>query len=94
MLYRERSGAESLGQEGMLSAGAFSIQPLEGSHFGTFELWVLNGCECGESWRKRGLIARRRRNPCTGEGLVQTLDRQVGAADTRVALVLGQELES
>ena len=94
MLYRERSGAESLGQEGMLSAGAFSIQPLEGSRFGTFELWVLNGCEWGEGWRKRGLIARRRRNRCTGEGLVQTLDRQVGAADTRVALVLGQELES
>ncbi len=29
-------------------AGAFSIQPLEGSRFGRFKLWVLNGCECGE----------------------------------------------
>ena len=33
------------------------------------------------------LIARRRRNPCAGEGLVRTLDYQEGAADTRVALV-------
>ena len=43
MLYRQRSGAESLGQEGIMSAGALSIQPLEGSRFGTFELWDLNG---------------------------------------------------
>jgi hypothetical protein len=35
-----------------MSAAAFSIQPLEGSCFGTFKLWVLNGCEDGKGGRR------------------------------------------
>jgi hypothetical protein len=31
VLYRERSGGKSFGDAGLTSAGAFSIQPLEGS---------------------------------------------------------------
>jgi hypothetical protein len=41
VLYRERSGEESYGNSGVVSAGAFSIQRLEGSRFGTVVLWVL-----------------------------------------------------
>jgi GxxExxY protein len=49
-LYRERSGEESYGNAGVVSAGAFSIQRLEGSRFGTVVLWVLNGGAGGEGW--------------------------------------------
>jgi hypothetical protein len=45
VLYRERSGEESCGDAGVMSAAAFSIQRLEGSRYGTVELWVLNGGE-------------------------------------------------
>jgi hypothetical protein len=77
-----------------MTGGAFSIQPLEGSRFGTFELWVLNGWESGEGWKKRGIDCSEEANPCAGVGLVRTWDHQVGAADTRVALVWRQGLES
>jgi len=43
VLYRERSGGKSLENGGNREAGAFSIQRLEGSRFGTVVLWVLNG---------------------------------------------------
>ena len=49
-LYRERSGEESHGNAGIVSAGAFSIQRLERSRFGTVVLWVLNGGAGGEGW--------------------------------------------
>ena len=41
VLYRERSGERGSGSAGIMSAGAFSIQRLEGSRFGTSVLWVL-----------------------------------------------------
>jgi len=50
VLYRERSGEESSGKAGIVSAGAFPIQRLERSRFGTVELWVLNSGEGGEGW--------------------------------------------
>jgi hypothetical protein len=47
VLYRERSGEEGYGNAATVGAGAFSIQRLEGSRFGTVVLWVLNGGACG-----------------------------------------------
>jgi hypothetical protein len=54
VLYRERSGGESFGDDGVTSAGAFSIQPLEGSRF-----W--NGRAMGFEWpcRQRTLESRK-----------------------------------
>ena len=40
----------SCGRAEILGAGAFSMQRLEGSRFGTVVLWVLNGGAGGESW--------------------------------------------
>ncbi len=65
MLYRERSGEESSGNAGIMSAGAFSIQRLEGSRYGTVELWVLNGGEGGEGRGTRESMARKCRNQCS-----------------------------
>jgi hypothetical protein len=48
VLYRGRSGEECYGKAGVVWAGAFSIQRLEGSRFGTVVLWVLNGDAGGE----------------------------------------------
>lgn len=61
VLYRERSGEESLGDAGILSAGAFSIQRLEGSRYRMVRLWVLNGAEGGEGWGSVESISRARR---------------------------------
>ena len=47
-LYRERSGEGSYWNAGVVRAGAFSIQRLEGRRFGTVVLWVLNGGAGGE----------------------------------------------
>ena len=60
VLYRKRSGEGIFGDEGVLSAGAFSIQRLEGSGFGIVQLWVLNADEFGESWEARDWRRRMR----------------------------------
>jgi hypothetical protein len=44
--------------QGILSAGAFSIQRLEGSRYRMVRLWVLNGAEGGEGWGKVESISR------------------------------------
>jgi hypothetical protein len=48
VLYRKRSGEEMLGSAECQSAGAFSIQRLEGSRYESFELWILNSDSRGE----------------------------------------------
>ena len=42
MLYRKRSGGILYGGMALPIAGEFSIQPLEGSRFGTPALWDLD----------------------------------------------------
>jgi hypothetical protein len=57
-----------LENERIMSAGAFSIQRLEGSRFGMAVLWVLNFGEDGKGERKRESIGRRHRNDCSRDG--------------------------
>ena len=77
-----------------MNAGAFSIQRLEGSRFGTVVLWVLNGCEEREGWEIRESIGRKRGNRSSPEGFPEPDSLTAGTAGTRVALVLGSALES
>jgi hypothetical protein len=58
-LYRERSGDGFFGDAGALSAGAFSIQRLEGSRCGMVVLWVLNASGSGGGRGTNDFIARR-----------------------------------
>jgi hypothetical protein len=44
VLYRKRSGGILCGSTVLPIAGAFLIQPLEGSRFGTPPLWDLDVC--------------------------------------------------
>ena len=89
MLYRERSGEESFGHERVVIAGAFSIQRLEGSRFGTVMLWVLNGCEEREGWGIRESIGRKRGNRSSREDFPEPDGITTGPAGTRVAWVFG-----
>lgn len=75
-------------------AGVFLIQRLEGSRFGTVVLWVLNGREDGESWRKPERIARRHRNQCAREGFAQPVNPAEADACTRVALMFESAAKS
>lgn len=77
-----------------MNAGAFSIQRLEGSRFGTVVLWVLNGCEEREGWGIRESIGRKRGNRSSLEGFPEPDRLTTGTAGTRVAGVLGAALES
>jgi hypothetical protein len=77
-----------------MRAAAFSIQPLEGSCFGTFELWILNDWVDGNGGRRGELIARRWGTPSAGEVITLTRSPQAGASDMRVALVFRQALDS
>src|SRR5258707_10244846 len=88
VLYRERSGEKSYGDAAVVSAGAFSIQRLEGSRFGMVVLWVLNGGQDGESWRKREWIARRQRNQCFQQSFARRASHVADDAGTRITLVL------
>jgi hypothetical protein len=94
VLYRGRSGGESFGYAGIMNAGAFSIQRLEGSRFGTVVLWVLNGREERKGRGKGELIIRRHRDVWLREAFARLLSRQAGAANTRVSLVLVQRPDS
>ena len=69
----------------MPGAGAFLIQRLEGSRFGTVVLWVLNGREDGESGVKREWSARGHRNRFAREGLAQPVNPAAADADTSIA---------
>jgi hypothetical protein len=94
VLYRERSGEETFGHAGVMNAGAFSIQRLEGSRFGRVGLWVLNDGYGGEGWAKREWIVPRRRNPCGREGFPQSMGQEVGDADTLGAWVFASARKS
>ena len=94
MLYREGSGEESFGHEGVVIAGAFSIQRLEGSRFGMVVLWVLNGREEREGWGIRESIGRKRGKRSSQEGFAEPDSPTTCTAGTRVALVLGPVFES
>ena len=93
VLYRERSGEKDCGECWRLTAGAFSIQRLEGSVCGTFELCILNSRKSIESWRW---------GECMGDGRFDWLSGRVfpdfhspaaGNADTPVVIVLGEVLK-
>ena len=88
MLYRGRSGEEGFGRDEIMNAGAFSIQHLEGSRCGTFQLWVLNGGEDVDSRRKRESNAPGRHCAAGESVLFGPLSHRAGEADTRVASVL------
>ncbi len=79
---------------GMPGAGAFLIQRLEGSRFGTVALWVLNAGGDGQGWRKRELIALQHRNQCWGEEVAQPASLAGADADTRVALMFESAAKS
>jgi hypothetical protein len=55
--YRKHSGGRAFRDEGMLLAGMFLIQRLEGSRLGMPTLWVLNGCADGEGREKRSKLS-------------------------------------
>ena len=94
MLYRERSGEGSFGDAELLSAGAFSIQRLEGSRYGTVRLWVLNGAEGGEGWGRIESRFRARRKGSWSEDYLPPRSREASGAGTRIALVFGFALKS
>jgi len=94
VLYRKRSGDEFFGYAGILSAGAFLIQRLEGSRFGTLKLWVLNGANGGEVRGRREWIGRKRRRECWLEDFAQLPRESAGQAGALVALMFGWTLES
>jgi hypothetical protein len=77
-----------------MNAGAFSIQRLEGSRFGTVVLWVLNGCEEREGWGIRESIGRTRGNWSSLEGFPEPDRLKPGTGGTLVAWVLESALES
>ena len=72
----------------MASAGAFLIQRLEGSRFGTVVLWVLNGGGDGKGWKKHEVIALQHRNQGWGEGFARAVSPAAADAGARVALIL------
>ena len=94
VLYRERSGEESSGNAALLSAGAFSIQRLEGSRYGTVQLWILDGDAGGEGWGRIESIFRARPDRFWWEDYLLPWSRKAGDAGTRGALVFGSALKS
>lgn len=94
MLYRKRSGEMSFRKTRILSAGAFLIQRLEVSRFGTPALWVLNsgegtrlefGITCGQDFR----IQWGQRGRCLGIGM-----RTICSASRPRAMVLEPLMDS
>jgi hypothetical protein len=94
VLYRKHSGATAFGDEGMLLAGVFLIQRLEGSRLGMPTLWVLNGCVEGEGSGKEKLTLRGGYSRASRADSLRPRGREAGDAGTRVAMVLGDALES
>ena len=82
------------GTRGIASAGAFSIQPLEGSRFGTVVLWVLNGAGEAEGWGIREPIGSGRGNRGTRKDFPGPQSLAGGTAGTLLALVFRWALKS
>jgi hypothetical protein len=78
----------------VMSAGAFSIQRLEGSLFGTVVLWVLNGREEREGWGIRAPIGRKRGKRSSRQDFPEPHSVMMDTAGTPVALVFRWALES
>ena len=93
-LYRKRSGEESFVSTRVMSAGAFSIQRLEGSRGGILVLGVLNGREEREGWGIRESIRGRRGQWSSREDFPKVRSVTTGAVGARVVVVFGQALES
>ena len=93
MLYRERSGGENFGNAERPGAGAFSIQRLEGSRCGTFELCILNSGKSGESWRSGEWMADGRLDWLSERVFREFHSLTAGNADTPVVIVLGHVLK-
>jgi hypothetical protein len=94
VLYRKHSGGTAFRDEGTLLAGVFLIQRLEGSRLGMPTLWVLNGWVEGEGSGKEKLTLRGRFIRASQADSLRPCGKEAGDAGTRVAMVLGDALES
>ena len=81
------------GNAGCQSAGAFSIQRLEGSRFGISELCIFNFGKSGESRRAGECRADGRFDWLSGRVFPKFHSRTAGNVDTRVVILLGQVLK-
>jgi hypothetical protein len=75
-------------------AGAFLIQRLEGSRFGTVVLWVLNPYAVGENGRRREWIAGGHQSQPARDGFAEPTSLAAGDAGRGIALVVESPAKS
>jgi|HubBroStandDraft_6_1064221.scaffolds.fasta_scaffold462382_2 hypothetical protein len=75
-------------------AGAFLIQRLEGSRFGTVVLWVWNPYAVGENGRRREWTAGGHQSQPARDGFVEPTSLAAGDAGRGIALVVESPAKS